>query len=314
MSARSENHHRAYDVLVYGPMFCDLIFVDLPAMPQLGTEIFAGDFTVALGGSAIVAVGLQRLGARVGLIADLGADPMSDIMRDMLDDLGIDRTLIREHPYPLPQVTVGLSFPQDRAFVTRFQKPEKAVDLAAVLRDFPARHLHLGSFLGALDNPAAAAIAHRAGLTVSFDPGWDETALHDPRVQALIAETDVFLPSQSELCHIARTDNVAAALAQISAHMPDGLIVLKQGADGATAYRHDTRLRVPALPVNPIDTTGAGDSFDAGFLFRYVQGDTLANCLRYGAVCGALSTTRIGGATAAPTHEEVESWLTKLPS
>ena len=59
-----------YDVLIYGPLFCDLIFTGLPAMPVLGTELFAEDLTIAIGGSAIVAAGLHRLGARVGLIAD----------------------------------------------------------------------------------------------------------------------------------------------------------------------------------------------------------------------------------------------------
>lgn len=304
----------SYDILVYGPMFCDLIFTDLPSMPELGTEIFAGDFTIALGGSAIVAVGLLRLGVKVGLIADLGTDPLSHLMRHMLDDFGLDRTLIREHPYPLPQVTVGLSFPQDRAFVTRFQKPERNADLAALLQKYPARHLHLSSFMGTLDTPDIAGIAHRAGLTVSFDPGWDEAALRDPRLLALIADLDVFLPSRSELCYIAQTDNIETALAATAARMNNGLIVLKQGADGATAHNHSQRLSVPALPVTPVDTTGAGDSFDAGFLFRYVQGDTLDNCLAYGAVCGALSTTKPGGATAAPTYEEIQQWLSKLPS
>ncbi|MEZ4719325.1 MAG: hypothetical protein R2851_25035 [Caldilineaceae bacterium] len=89
----------AYDVLVYGPVFCDIIFTDLPSLPVLGTEIFAGDLTATVGGSAIVAAGLHRL-ARVGLIADLGADPFSAIIRSVLDDIGLERTLIREHPIP----------------------------------------------------------------------------------------------------------------------------------------------------------------------------------------------------------------------
>lgn len=304
----------SYDILVCGPMFCDVIFTDLPTMPELGTEIFAGDLTIAPGGSAIVSAGLQRLGARVGLIADLGTDRISLLLREMLDNLDLDRTLIREHPHPLPQLTVGLSFPQDRAFVTRFQKPTQPVDLAAVLRKYPARHLHLSSFMGVLDIPDAVGIAQQAGLTVSFDPGWDEAALRDPRLLALITELDVFLPSQSELCYIAQTDDVDSALAKIMATMKNGLIILKQGADGATAYGHNQRLSVPTLSVNPVDTTGAGDSFDAGFLFRYVHGDSLSNCLRYGSVCGALSTTKPGGATAAPTYEEVQLWLSKLPS
>lgn len=303
-----------YDVIVYGPLFCDLIFTGLPGMPALGTEIFSEDFTITIGGSAIVAAGLRRLGAAVGFVADLGNDLMSRAVGQMLDDLGIDRTLIREHPHPLPQVTVALSFPQDRAFVTRFERPKTPVDLRAVLRDHTAKHLHISSFLAALENPNAPRIAHEAGLTVSMDPGWDETALRDPRLRAMIDELDVFLPSESELCHIAGTDDVEAALQQLAATMTRGQIVLKQGKRGATAYDHHHREHVAALPVTPVDTTGAGDSFDAGFLFRYTQAAPLTECLQYGAVCGALSTTRVGGATAAPTIQEVEQWLSKLQS
>jgi sugar/nucleoside kinase (ribokinase family) len=305
----------SYDILVCGPLFCDLIFTGLPKMPELGTEIFSEDFTMTVGGSAIVAAGLRKLGADVGFVADLGNDIMSRAVVQMLDDMDIDRTLIREHPHPLPQLTVALSFPQDRAFVTRFERPQSPVDLAALLKVHSAKHLHISSFLAALENPDAPRIAHEAGLTVSMDPGWDEDALRDPRLKAMIAELDVFLPSESELCYIADEPDVEAALAQIGATMTNGQIVLKQGKRGATAYRHNTyRERVGALTVNPVDTTGAGDSFDAGFLFQYAQGADLMLCLQYGAVCGALSTTKVGGATAAPTHEEVKAWLSKLQS
>lgn len=302
-----------YDILVQGPIFCDLIFTDLPSMPVLGTEIFSGDFTVTVGGSAIVAVGLQRLGANVGLIADIGNDPLSKLLKTLLQDMDVDTTLIREHPYPLPQVTAALSFPHDRAFVTRFVKPENPVDLAELLSEHTAKHIHLSSFLGALEITDACRIAHKAGLTVSMDPGWDEDALRDPRLHEMITELDVFLPSQSELCYIADNEDVEQALSQIFATMNDGMIVLKRGKEGAMAYGDDLRVTVPALPVTPIDTTGAGDSFDAGFLFRYIQDAPLTDCLKYGAICGALSTTKAGGATSAPTHEEVKQWLSKLP-
>jgi len=302
-----------YDILVQGPIFCDLIFTDLPSMPVLGTEIFSGDFTVTVGGSAIVAVGLQRLGANVGLIADIGNDPLSKLLKTMLQDMDVDTTLIREHPYPLPQVTAALSFPHDRAFVTRFVKPENPVDLAELLSKHTAKHIHLSSFLGALEITDACRIAHKSGLTVSMDPGWDEDALRDPRLHEMITELDVFLPSESELCYIADNDDVEQALSQIFATMNDGMIVLKRGKEGAMAYGDDLRVTVPALPVTPIDTTGAGDSFDAGFLFRYIQDAPLTDCLKYGAICGALSTTKAGGATSAPTHEEVKQWLSKLP-
>ena len=302
-----------FDILVYGPIFCDLIFTDLSGMPTLGTELFAGNFTVTVGGSAIVAAGLHRLGVRVGLIADLGNDPLSQVAHTVLDGLGLDRTLIRRHPYPLPQVTVALSFPHDRAFITRFARPATPLDLSAILRAHPARHLHVCSFLAALETPDACQIAHAASMTVSLDPGWDEAALRDPRLAAMVADLDLFMPNELELCHFTGATNVTDAATQALAAMNTGAIIVKQGATGATAYTLSGQppIHVPALPVTPVDTTGAGDAFDAGFLNSYLHGASLAEAMSFGAVCGALSTAASGGIDALPTMTEVELWLSK---
>lgn len=303
-----------YDALVYGPLFCDLIFTELDEFPSLGTEIFAKEFTMAIGGSAIVAAGLHRLGAKVGLIADLGNDPFSQVAASLLDELGIDRTLIRQHDYPLPQLTVALSYPHDRAFITRFEKPAQPHNLAAILREHPSKHLHICSFLAAYDTLNAAQIAHEVGITVSFDPGWDEAALLDEQVHQVAAEVDYFMPSRSELCYMMVEEDVKVALDKALSRMTNGTIIMKNSSQGVLAHTAKTTFTVPALPVTPIDTTGAGDAFDAGFIYGLVNNHSLEDCCRYGAVCGALATTAVGGATGTPTHEEVKTWLSKLPS
>lgn len=300
-----------YDVLVYGPVFCDLIFTDLPSMPMLGREIYARNLTIAVGGSAIVAVALHRLGARVGLIAELGSDALSQVTKGLLADMGLDLALIREHPTPLPQVTVALSFPEDRAFVTRFDRPSSPPDLSRILHESAAKHLHLCSFLAVLDQPNAAHLAHQNNMTISMDPGWDEEGLHNSRFLEIIPDLDIFLPSQSEACYIAQTESTETAIQRLA---PDnGLIVVKNGKEGAIAYSGSHQESIVSLPVDAIDTTGAGDSFDAGFIYAYVQGKPLRDCLRFGAICGALATTAPGGATATPTNKEVQQWLPKLP-
>lgn len=298
-----------YDVIVYGPLFCDLIFTGLPTMPTLGTEIFAEGFTLTVGGSAIVAAGLQKLGAKVGLVADLGDDLLSRVVASVLDDLHIDRTLIREHPHPLTQLTVALSFPQDRSFITRFEKPDAPTDLDHILQQHPARYVHMGSFLSVFDVPDACAIVHRHGAQVSMDPGWDEAALRDPRLHQMLPDVDYFLPSRSELCYMMNEDDTEAALRKALMGM-QGQIIMKNGAEGALARGPEGREAFAApLAVTPIDTTGAGDAFDAGFLYALTQDLPIEECMRYGAICGALTTTRIGGATGTPTLEEVQQWL-----
>jgi hypothetical protein len=304
-----------YDVLVYGPVFCDIVFTGLPAFPELGKEIFADRLSVSVGGSAIVAAGLKRLGAHVGLIADLGDDAFSQVVREMLDSEGLDRSLVREHEYPLPRTTVALSYPEDRAFVTRFQRPQSPPDLETLLGSHPALHLHIGSFLAAEESPLAAAVAHNAGMTVSMDPGWDEVALRNPRLHSLVAEMDVFLPNRSEVCHMGESDDYLAIATTIRAKMRKGsTLVVKGGEAGATAFANgDELFQAQALPVNPVDTTGAGDAFDAGYLFAYLNGQSIEQCLRYATVCGSLSTQGVGGVDALPTLAEAESWLKGSP-
>jgi len=305
-----------FDILVYGPVFSDLIFSELDEKPMLGEEIFARDFVFTLGGSAIVAIGLHRLGAKVGLVADLGNDLVSRIAWELLGDFGLDRSLIRRLPHPLTQITVALSYPQDRAFITHNQRPDESIDIAEIIEAQKAHHIHLCSSLTALENPNIPQIAHSFGATVSMDPGWDMDSFNDPNLMNLISELDYFLPSQNELMQITRTEDLEQAAEKVLAIMGSGKLVIKTGSKGARLYSNEIEgdLQVPAIPVTAIDTTGAGDSFDAGFLYAVKQNLPLKTCMQYGAICGGLATTALGGATAFPTHSEVKEWLTKSPS
>lgn len=302
-----------YDVLVWGPIFCDLIFTGLPGMPCLGEELFAENLTFGIGGCAIVANGLQRLGVKVGLVADLGNDPISHIMWHLLEEKGLDLSLIRKHPMPITQLSVALSYPKDRVFVTCFQRPQEPLKLADLLEKYPSQHVHICSLLTALECTQAVQIAHAHGATVSLDPGWDETGLKDPRLLKMSQAVDFFMPGKSELCQMTQiADSDQAAWTQL-ANMSQGCLIVKDGANGALAYtKHPLKkTHVPAIAVTPIDTTGAGDAFDAGFLSAYIQGKPLSECLRIGAVCGGLTTTAVGGTNGFPSLEEIDTWLSK---
>ena len=305
-----------YDVLIYGPVFCDLVFTDISSMPILGKELFAGDFTITVGGSAIVAAGLHRLGARVGLVADLGSDPLSKLSWQFLGEIGLDRSLIKRHPNPLPHVTVAMSFPEDRAFVTRYQAPQEPANLEEILQTQPAKHLHLCSFLTTIEAPNAIQTAHTAGMTVSMDPGWDEKMLNNPRFFELLAELDLFLPNRLELSQITGIEDLDQAANQMMTALPAGKLIVKDGSNGAVAFTigQQEAVRVPVIPVNPVDTTGAGDAFVAGFLYGFLQGLPVKESMQYGVVCGGLTTTIPGGIAALPNFSEVKEWLSKLQS
>lgn len=300
-----------YEILVYGPVFFDLVFSGVPSMPVMGKEIFAQGITINAGGSAIVASGLQQLRTKVGLVADLGDDLISQLIWDILGNLNLDRSLIRRLKTSLSRITVGLSDPEDRAFITYFQNIETSTDIESILVSYPSRHIHICSYLAALENPQLLEIAHKLGATVSFDPGWDEQALQDSRLLALIPDLDFFMPSQQELCQITQSTQLEVAIQRILPIMSKGILVIKKGALGASAYSQSnpSGIHIPAITVEPKDTTGAGDAFDAGFLHAYLNNHSLKTCLEYGVICGGLTITEPGGTQGFPTLEEVSKWL-----
>jgi len=301
----------AFDALVFGPMFCDLVFTGMKKMPALGEEIFAEDLTIAPGGSAIAAIGMQRLGVRVGLAADLGSDVFSGILWELLQTYELDRSLIRRLPQPLPQVTVAISFPEDRAFLTRFAAAGDPLDTQTLLQESGARHLHVGSFLPLFQCPEIVQNAHAAGMTVSLDPGWDEEGLRDPRLQQAVRDLDFFLPSRSELCFFAGEQDPDSAAIKVAGMMDHGALIVKCGALGARAYLQPdgTRIQTAALDVEVVDTTGAGDAFDAGFLAACLEGLPIEESMRWGTTCGSLAATGIGGPGSLPHREELFQWL-----
>jgi hypothetical protein len=305
-------------VLVCGPAYCDLLFAGLPALPELGTERFAQGFLITAGGSAIAAVALQRLGRPSGLLADVGADPHGDVVRGVLAEAGVATAWLRRRPDVPTPVTAVLSTPADRAFVTYLAPPAAPPDLAGVLHASGARHLHVGGFPAALQLPHLVDVAHAAGATVSFDPGWDERALDQPRVREVAQRCDVLLPSRNEALRLAGLadegpDDARRAAAALAAQRQEAVTVVKDGARGAWVAAPGERAHAAAPTVASRDPTGAGDVFDAGFLDAWLAGAPLAACLRHGVACGARAVTAYGGTAAAPTAEELGRLLADTP-
>lgn len=299
---------RELDVLVVGELNCDLILRGdvTPAFGQVEKLIDDAELTIG-SSSAIFACGAARLGLRVGFIGKVGGDSFGRFMIESLTARGIDTRGIVVDPAIKTGLTVILSRGNDRAILTYLGsiaalRPDE-VDLAQLCR---ARHLHLGSYflLDALRPavPALYAAAHAAGLTTSLDTNYDPREAWDGGLSAVLAHTDVFLPNAAELLAITHTAEIDAGLATLRERV--GTIAVKLGADGSRAVqgRHDTRAGI--VPVDLVDTTGAGDSFDAGFVYGFLAGWELERTLRLAAACGSLSTRAAGGTAAQATLAE----------
>jgi ribokinase len=176
-----------------------------------------------------------------------------------------------------------------------------------------ARHVHVGSYylLDALraDVPKLFSQAHDFGMTTSLDTNYDPKEKWEGYIFETLALTDVFLPNEAELAGISQQPSVEWGLRLLGEHVP--LIAVKQGGDGATAWRDGQAIRQSPFPVQVVDTTGAGDSFDAGFIYGYLNGYPLEKTLQLAAACGALSTRAAGGTAAQATLEEAEEVISR---
>ena len=297
------------DLLVLGDANPDLVLTgDVePAFGQAEQLLDEARLTVG-GSAAILACGAARLGLRVAFCGVVGDDLLGRFLHDELEHRGVDVGGLLVEPDRRTGLTVVLSRPNDRAILTHEGTIAdlRAERIPASLLD-GARHVHVSSyFLQPHLAPALPALFERVrarGATTSVDPNWDPSGRWDGGLRDLLAHTDVFLPNAAEATRIADVTDLDAAVAALAAVAE--LIVAKAGAEGAVAGRGDQLVRASAPSIEPIDTTGAGDAFDAGFLASWLAGDALERSLAIANACGALSTRALGGVDGQPTMDEV---------
>lgn len=302
-------------VLVIGDLNVDLIINGLDLLPQLGHELVTDRMHTVLGGSsAIFAAGLARLGIAVELMAQVGADYHGDFLLRELESRGVGTQYVTMDSTLPTGMTLSLSYPTDRALITNIggNAAFAAADLDYELLT-AYDHLHVGAlFLQPQlrsDICTLFQCARDHDLTISLDPGYDpQEQWVDEKFMALLPAVDVLLLNDLEARAMAETQDLDAALHRLGRSGP--LIVSKCGAEGARALKNDGIIHVPGFTVDVTDTTGAGDSFDAGFIFAHLlQEMPLQDALRFANVCGALSATGIGGTATQPTLEQAQRFL-----
>ena len=301
---------KPFDLVVVGEINPDLILRGevTPAFGQV--EQIVEDAALTIGSSsAIFACGAARLGLRVAFAGKVGDDVFGQFMLQQLADRGVDVAGVVVDPAIRTGLSVILSRGVDRAILTysgsiaalRYDE----IDLRLLDQ---ARHLHLGAYfmLDALrpDVPRLFAEARARGLTISLDTNYDPSERWGDGLHEALGSVDLFLPNETELCAIAGTEGVAGALHKIGQRIP--MLGVKLGGKGGAAYLNGQTIYAGALPVDVVDTTGAGDSFDAGFVYGYLHGWDLARTLRLACACGSLSTRAAGGTAAQPTLAEAE--------
>lgn len=292
-----------FDISIAGEINMDLVLYGLPEDLPLEREVLATDFQATLGGSsAILAHNLAVLGKRVGFITRVGADELGRMALDRLAESGVDLSHVVHADGPTSTGVTILLHHGGRRRILTYPGAMAVLSRADLNFDYlaSARHFHLSSlFLQralAPDLPALFRDLKHAGLTISLDTNDDPEGRWDGVLDQLLEYVDVLLPNEEEACRMARRDTVEEALLALSQRVP--CIAAKCGPRGALVQVGGKLSQVPAISVDPIDTIGAGDSFNAGFLSAYVHGADPTECASIGNVTGALSTLRPGGTEA----------------
>ncbi len=304
---------KQFDVLAIGELNVDLILTGMSSLPIPGGERIAETCTLTMGSStAICAAGMAGLGLRTAFAGKVGQDGYGQLASDTLASYGVDLSHLIVDPAIQTGITVSMSAKDnsDRAMVTYLGAINalRAEEISPALFE-KTRHIHVGSFfLQSALRPGLADLfraAHRAGVTTSLDAGWDDTGVWDYGLHDVLKETDVFLPNELEAAAITGKKDVAEAAKTLSEWCR--ICTVKCGGDGAVSASAGQVYRAATYAAPVRDTTGAGDSFNAGFLYAFLAGKSIEEALCYGNACGSLSVARLGGASSCPKLHEAEA-------
>jgi sugar/nucleoside kinase (ribokinase family) len=301
-----------FDVLVAGSYSVDLIFSGLPDFPKLGMDLIGTGFEMTPGEAYISAVSMYRLGLKVGWAADFGDDEFSRFALEHVKAEGLDDSLFVVHKRPYRRISVAASYPEDRAFITYYDPDPQLPAVISALLKTNSKILYVpGLYYGDLVWASLQLLhAKRTKLVMDGNSSKGDIYSHSKDSKAIrkaIQNTDIFMPNSQEAIRLTGEQNIEAAIHCLGELCR--LVVVKDGVNGAYAFTDGQLTHVPAIAINAIDTTGAGDNYNAGFLRAWLDELSIEDCLKWGNIVGGLSTTALGGTTRYITCEEVREIL-----
>jgi sugar/nucleoside kinase (ribokinase family) len=290
-------------LLVVGELNVDLILNKIQDFPRIGKEIIADEMDMCLGSSsAIMAANSAAMGVDTTFCGVLGDDYFGDFILGELEQKSVSCRHVTRLTGQKTGCTFVMNFGQDRANVT-FQGVMNELTIKNIPLQTPAayQHLHVSSLFlqkGLLNDIEQILINARAsGMTTSLDLQWDPAGQWAFDYARCLPYVDVFMPNESELLALTKTDSISSAVEKIRPYL--NTLALKMGTNGSMGICGKQQFMVPAFEgPHFVDAIGAGDSFNAGFIQKYISGAPLEECLRKGNLMGALNTTAAGGTGA----------------
>jgi len=299
--------------LVIGDLNVDVIVSGASQLPVLGHEIPCEDIQTVMGGAAsIFACRLAQLGGNVDIFGKVGNDVNGSIvLRNFRSSgVGIDRVKVIDDFKT--GITISLTFPENRAFITYVEgidnltKSDISPELFRGYSHFHVSSIYilrkmLSSFSWVFSE------AKKRGLTTSLDTNADPLNKYE-HVDEILSHVDIFLPNDKEAKAITEANSVYSALEKLSEKVP--VVAIKRGEKGAIGRHTNKTVTVKPLHIKPVDTTGAGDSFDAGFIYYFLHKNKgFKASMEFANALGALSCLYIGGAEKKITEADVHNFI-----
>lgn len=304
---------KKWDVYVYGDVNIDLVVPGVESLPDPGSEVDVLVMeTFVGGGAALFTLGLAKLGLTPVFQGSIGRDMYGEYIRNLFRELGVDDSLLLDSDTKKTGISISFTTEKDRCFLT-YRGTNEGLSLKYMdLNQLPgAKHVHVTGYEGATNHAEYLDILtkiHAMGdVTVSFDVGWDMTGVWYEGIFDLLPMIDVLFMNETECQHYTRCEDIETGARKLAEKA--GMAVIKLGKTGAMAIKDGEKYFAPAYKVQAVDTTGAGDSFNAGFIYGFLQGLPMEECLKCGNGCGALSVTKLGGNTGFPFRAELETWI-----
>ncbi len=298
-----------FDILVVGELNVDLILNQLPCFPEKGKEILAKEMTLTLGSSsAIFASNASVLGNKVAFLGKVGNDNFGDLVIESLKKKNVNTDFIIKSSKEKTGATIVLNYNEDRAMVT-YSGAMETLTLEDVNENVLVRagHMHVSSvFLQPGIKKDIVALFQKAkslGLSTSLDMQWDPEEKWDIDIKSLLPLVDVFLPNETELLALTGQKDIERAISVVKPYV--NILVIKMGNKGSRGIEGDNDIsKPPYINKKVVDAIGAGDSFNSGFITKYLAGKQLDECLSYGNLAGAVNTTAAGGTGAFMSLKE----------
>ena len=297
-----------FDIIVIGELNVDLILNNLPSLPLEGKEIIAETMNLTLGSSsAIFASNSSVLGNKVTFIGKIGKDGFGKLVLESLEQKKVNTDFIVQTENEKTGITVVLNYGEDRAMVT-YPGAMETLNINDIPTDVLklSKHMHVSSvFLQPSLKKDIESVFQQAkaqGLTTSLDVQWDPDEKWDINLKKLLPLVDVFLPNEAELLALTGADNVDEAIEIVKPYI--NTLAVKMGNKGSRGITKSEDITVkPYLNKKVVDAIGAGDSFNSGFITKFLQYKSLHECLQYGNLAGAVNTTAAGGTGAFKSLE-----------